>query len=254
MRISIAWLICLALALGALACSSSDDGQDASTEEDAATEQDLDNGTDDDTKVDAGSDVDAGTETDAGPDAGPETDEDISQDQDQPVEQSIGAPCHCEGDDCEQMGVPLPTADTIVGCDNVPSVASTALVCLRSYNGSLATHTFFANGFCALMSTRCEGANLICGSAVFGDYDAHVVCPAGTVMISLSEEIEVFGQKATIDNKSCHPGCADDNDCRTGETDPVFSAPAQYQCVDKNGVKFCHDPQNLTVEYTAVAF
>jgi hypothetical protein len=105
------------------------------------------------------------------------------------------------------------------------------------------------------MATTCTGAQLICGSAVFGDYAAMTSCPAGSVMISDTQNVDVFGQQATIQNKVCVRTCAGNGDCRTGETDPVLNNEAsQYQCVDKGGVKFCYDPRNLSATYTATSF
>jgi hypothetical protein len=80
-------------------------------------------------------------------------------------------------------------------------------------------------------------------------------CPAGSVMISDTQNVDVFGQQATIQNKTCVRTCAGNADCRTGETDPVLAnEAAQYQCVDKGGVKFCYDPRNLSSSYTATSF
>jgi hypothetical protein len=105
------------------------------------------------------------------------------------------------------------------------------------------------------MATTCTGAALICDSAVFGDYATMTSCPAGSVMISDSQAVDVLGQQATIQNKLCVRACAGNGDCRTSETDPALNDEAtQYQCIDKGGVKFCYDPRNLSASYTATAF
>ena len=74
-------------------------------------------------------------------------------------------------------------------------------------------------------------------------------------MISDTQDVDVFGYQATIQNKECVRMCAGNGDCRTSETDPVLNNdPTQYQCLDQGGVKFCYDPRNLSASYTATAF
>jgi hypothetical protein len=208
---------------------------------------------------DSGGQQDAATDGSAQTDVGPQADgqkDSAPLPDGQAAAPGLGAACTCTGTDCAQMGVPKPASGTITGCEQVPTgVAGTALVCLRSYQGSLATHTYFANGYCALMSTTCTGASLICGSAVFGDYATMTSCPAGSVMISDTQNVDVFGQQATVNQKGCVRLCAGNADCRTGETDSVFGGEAsQYQCIDQGGVKFCYDPRNLSSSYTATAY
>ena len=168
----------------------------------------------------------------------------------------FGDACHCEGNGCQQAGVPKPASPTIVGCDNVPAnVTGAALVCLQTYTGSLATNTYFANGYCGLQATTCTGASLICSSAVWGDYPNMTSCPAGTALLTDSVDVTVFGQNATIQTKVCARGCTGAGQCREAETDPADNDSAtQYQCMDKGGVKFCYDPRDLGPNYTAVAF
>jgi hypothetical protein len=213
-----------------------------------------------------GSSQDGGSQSDAAADGGGQTDSgggqaDAQRDSGslpdgQGAAPGLGEDCTCTGAACAQMGVPKPASGTIVGCEQVATgVAGTALVCLRSYGGDLATKTYFANGYCALMATTCTGASLICDSAVFGDYASMTSCPTGSVMISDSQAVDVFGQQATIQNKVCARACAGNGDCRTGETDPALNnEAAQYQCIDKGGVKFCYDPRNLSGSYTATSF
>ncbi|MDX9720803.1 MAG: hypothetical protein RBU37_08640 [Myxococcota bacterium] len=196
---------------------------------------------------------------DVPPDEIPDVPPDEEPDQVEPLEQWLGAPCQCEsvpGNDCDQMGVPLPNGGQKNGCDNVPdSWTGADKVCLRSYGGSLANKTYFANGYCSLMATSCSGSELICGSAVMGSYEQMVACPAGGVLVSGSQAVSVFGQNATVQNKTCANPCETSDDCRSNETDPALqNQPTQYQCIDKDGVKFCYDPRNLSGEYTATQF
>lgn len=180
---------------------------------------------------------------------------DEDTDKEKPTEKGLGAPCTCEGTECEQMGVPKPANGKIIGCEEVPpGVAGTVLACLRSYNFALAPKTYFANGYCSLMATKCTGTAFVCGSAVFGDYEALTACPAGSVMLVDSVDVTVMGQKATVSSKGCVKACSSEADCRTDEIDPVFEDKTQYQCIDKAGVKFCYDPRNLTANCTATAF
>ena len=120
----------------------------------------------------------------------------------------LGSACSCEGDGCFDPTtgtIPVPNGGTIIGCDAMGDLAGAEEVCLRSYEGMLATNTYFANGFCSLMATQCTGAALICDSAVFGVYADMTACPAGKVMISFSQDVSAMGQDATIDNKICTP-------------------------------------------------
>ena len=182
-----------------------------------------------------------------------------------PTEHGIGASCGCTGETCAAFGIPVPNGgDGIVGCENVPADHPGKVVCLRTYAGDIATKTYFANGYCALQAVaNCEGAAVICGSASFGDYNNMTSCPAGSVMlqkkVNASATLAALGgatMTATMDSKTCAQGCTTDADCRVGETDPeINNAPSQYACIDKDGVKFCYDPQNIREDtYTATAF
>ncbi len=172
-----------------------------------------------------------------------------------PEDQRLGSACTCDGTACASFGVPRPAGGTIHGCDEVPDdFPGGALACLRSYGGTLSTKTYFANGYCSVMATSCEGASLICDSAVFGSYATMVACPEGTVMIQDTQLVSALGQSATVRNKVCAAPCDTSADCREGEQDPEHQGPAQYQCVDRAGVKFCYDPRNLGPDYTATSF
>jgi len=230
----------LLLVLSFSACNSGGDST-----EDSGLNQDAD----------AGQDAGADEGIDAGADNGSDAGADENADQGGPADQGIGSACSCDGQECEQMSVPKPAGGTIIGCDEVAEDwPGAARVCLRTYEGSLATNTYFANGYCSLMATKCTGAALICNSAVFGDYDNLNSCPQGTIMLVASQDVDVYGQKATIDNKNCVASCESNADCRTGEHDPVVDDATQYQCIDKDGVKFCYDPRNLPDVYTATAY
>ncbi len=172
---------------------------------------------------------------------------------------NIGSPCSCSGTACEMAGVPIPNGgDAIVGCDGVPTDHAGARVCLRSYSGQTVTQTYFANGYCALQSIgNCVGADIVCSSASFGDYATMTSCPAGTVMIEMNVETSMAGglMSATMDSRACVKSCTTDAECRLGETDATFGGEAsQYGCIDRDGVKFCFDPRNLSETYSATLF
>jgi hypothetical protein len=169
--------------------------------------------------------------------------------------QTLGSPCSCTDSSCDQAGVPEPTHGPIQGCDHLPSAwPGGARACLRSYAGSLATSTYFANGYCALMAATCSGSSLICNSATAGDYAALVDCPPGAVLLEDTQQVSVLGAGATIQSKLCVQGCAAAGQCRESETDPVWSGSTQEQCLDKAGVKFCYDARNLSSSYTVTPF
>lgn len=227
MRLSLLAVLVAALTLGSGACGDDDGGnnQNQNQHQDAALWPDSE------VELDGGSSGDQG----------------------------FGSACQCTDTECDQLGVPLPNGGTgtITGCDEVPTDWTGAeRVCLRSYGGTLATHTYFANGYCGVMSTACEGADMICNSAVFGDYDAMIACPSGTVMLQDSQEVSYGGtMTATVRNKLCAKPCTATGQCRETETDPVWSDEVtEYQCLDKDGVKFCYDPRNLSTGYTATQF
>jgi len=167
----------------------------------------------------------------------------------------IGASCSCTGDGCAVMGMPIPTGGTITGCENVPTgVAGTVLACMRSYSGDTSTSTYFANGYCTLTATKCQGNATLCQMAQVGSYDAMTGCPAGSVMLSSSGQLDTPAGSATIDSKMCTASCVKNGDCRDGETDPVFdNEKTQYQCMKKDGKAFCYDPRNLKGDYTVTS-
>ena len=188
---------------------------------------------------------------DTGSDSNIDTDTDTIVD----PEQWIGSSCSCDGEECDQMGVPLPNAGTIVGCNDVPAGWTGAdRVCMRSYTGGYSYDMFFANGFCSLMAVDCTGDEAICNGAAMGDYGAMAECPAGSALIDGPQDVQVMSLSATLDTKLCAPICEGDEDCRTGEHDPILDETAQYQCVDEQGVKFCYDPRSLPAGYTVEEF
>jgi hypothetical protein len=239
MRRTLSILAVLALAPGLVACGDDDGGSNN-------VNQSNQNNANQNTQQDGGVQPDGATQQDAA----------VPADAAAPLEDYLGSDCTCEGTGCEQMGVPKPAGGTIVGCDGMPEEwPGAAAVCLRSYSGESANQTYFANGYCSLMATSCTGESFICNSATFGEYDNMTACPAGTVMIQDSQHVDVIGLTAEVSNKTCALGCTDSSQCRPGEIDPVWSdAAAQYQCVDKGGVRFCYDPRNLSETYTATAF
>jgi hypothetical protein len=226
-----------------------DDGGTADTDTDTDADTDTDTDTDADTDTDTDSDSDTDTDADGGTDTDADTDADI------------GAPCVCDDSGCSSSGVPLPNGGTgtIEGCENVPTFTGADLVCLRSYAGSMATQTYFANGYCGLMATLCEGDSMICDSATFGEYATMDGCPAGYVLIEFSQDVTVLSVfNATITNKICAKTCTADDQCRPDETDSVWGDDAtQYTCIDdKDPILFCYDPRNLpdTADYTVAQY
>ncbi len=173
-------------------------------------------------------------------------------------EQWIGTACSCSADGdsvCDLMGVPLVNGGIISGCDSVPAVWTGAeRACQRSYPGELSGATYYANGFCTLMAVDCTGNSLVCNPAMFGDYANMQSCPKNTVLLDYSIDVDVMGVQGTLYTKSCAPGCETDEDCRNTEDDPVLGDKTQYQCLDRDGVRFCQDPRNLGGDYTAEAF
>lgn len=172
----------------------------------------------------------------------------------------IGSACTCEGAGCGQLGIPIPNGGDILGCDDVPTgLPGAELVCLRSYEGNMATNTYFAGGYCALMASKCEGDPMVCGKATFGDFDAMTACPEGTVMITSSRDVEVdlgVGKlSAVIDNKICVAPCEAPSECRQGELDDVLGEATQYTCNEESGLGYCYDPRNLAEgEHSVQAF
>ncbi len=195
---------------------------------------------------------DTDTTTDTGP--GPQTD--AGADSGQVGDHGLGEACSCTAEGCDMMGVPLPGGGPITGCNNLPpNWPGANKVCLRSYTGDFGNDSFFANGYCSLMASKCEGANMICDSGNIGDYDSMDSCPPGSVMLTGSVDVVLSTLEAKIDSKYCAPSCETDAECRNDETDPVFvGASTEYQCIELDGVGFCFDPRNLTDDVSAEAF
>ncbi len=246
-----------------LSCGGSDDpdtGGDADSDSDTDSDSDSDSDADTDSDTDSDSDSDSDADADSDSDGDTDSDSDGDGDSDADGDLDIGSACTCEGEGCEQSmtGIPIPNGGTIIGCDDVGDLAGSELVCLRSYEGDMATNTYFANGYCSLMATACEGAQLICDNAEFGDHGAMVACAAGTVMVSYSADVEVdvLGQllTATIDSKICTRSCTEAAQCRNTEHDPVLDEPTQYGCLEQSGIQFCYDDRNLPEEYEVEQF
>ena len=237
--------------------SNTDNGTDTGSDQGVDSETETHSDTGVDTGVDTGTeatDTDSGTGTEV--DTGTDTGEAIWVD----GGQGLGSACGCVGNDCSQVDVPIPNGETMVGCDDVPAdIPGAERVCFRTYEGEIATNTYFANGYCALTAAKCDGKEMLCSYAEFGSFDEMTSCPAGAVMFSGKMDIvvELSGNElsAVSENKTCAKSCTNDTDCRNGETDPKLSGAAtQYACIDKDGVKFCYDPRNLPKEYTAQQF
>lgn len=257
------FLLTTGFALLGMGCSDdSDNGDDGLNTTDSAS--DTQNTPDSATMVDTATVADTATIPDSAttlPDTASDTDTaDVGGTDTVTVgDGNIGASCSCSDAACEMAGVPIPNGgDAIVGCDGVPTDHAGARVCLRSYAGETVTKTYFANGYCALQSIgNCVGADLVCGSASFGDYATMTSCPAGTVMIEMNVETSMAGGllSATMDSRACVKSCTTDAECRVGETDAAFGGEvSQYGCIDKDGVKFCYDPRNLSDTYSATLF
>jgi len=173
-------------------------------------------------------------------------------------EQWIGTNCSCSPLDespCDVAGIPLIHQGEITGCDSVPAVWTGALpACQRSYTGELNSPTYYANGYCTLVAVDCTGDQIVCTAALIGDYGAMKACPADTVLLEWTTEVDTSGLQGTVFFKACAATCETDEDCRNGEDDPVFNEKTQYQCLDRDGVRFCQDPRNLSSDYTAEAF
>ncbi|MBW1811492.1 MAG: hypothetical protein JRJ87_25105 [Deltaproteobacteria bacterium] len=186
---------------------------------------------------------------DGGPDAGDGGDQGV-------VIEGLGSACTCEGVECDQFGFPDPAGGTIVGCDDVPTnISGAALACWRTFESDMFPNTYYANGYCSLMASLCDGVPFVCPMFTIGDYDNMTTCPAGSVMITDSQVFEVMEAQVTVDTKICVASCDSSDDCRIEEVDPVLgNEPTQYDCLDYDGVKFCYDPRNLSEEYTATAF
>lgn len=187
-------------------------------------------------------------------------------------ELGIGSSCNCTGD-CDIVGSPVPTRGQEQGCSNVPAddFPNAKLACLRSFagNGMSPKPYYYANGYCTLYASKCvpilDPINLLCPNTTVGNYDKFSRCPQGTALISSVLRLE-GGPSGTLIKgdvyfKICAPLCETDEDCRIGETDDIFrGAESEYQCLDKDGVKFCLDPRALNNpphdpnDYTAEAF
>jgi hypothetical protein len=141
------------------------------------------------------------------------------------------------------MHKPAPDPEEVTFVDCEPgTITGATIACFLSYEGGLGTTTYYQDGYCALSSTSCENNPALCSTAEYGDYDAHVACPAGTVMLRTTTEVTV-PVAMTIHSKICVASCATDADCRTG-----------YECIDKDSVMFCYDDRNIPGDYEAEQF
>jgi len=170
-------------------------------------------------------------------------------------EKWIGSTCRCEGDQCRLLGIPSLVYGTVVGCEDIPKDWPGAEVaCRESYEGDYNRNTYFAQGFCTLLAVACDGDDLICSASDIGNFQAMTACPENSAMITVEYTETVEGLNAKLTFRSCAPTCDKDSDCRVDAFDEILDEPGQYQCIDKDGVKFCLDPRNLTDDYSAEAF
>lgn len=171
-------------------------------------------------------------------------------------EKWIGSACRCEDERCSIAGVPNPYIDLSIGCEDVPDDWPGAVkACMRSYTGEFSPPLYYPQGFCTLAALRCSGDEIVCNASNIGsDYEAMTTCPKNTVLIMNHYVIDASGLYGEFDQKLCAPVCSEDSDCRVDEYDDVFDKPGQYQCVDRNGIRFCIDPRNLPDNYNVEAF
>lgn len=191
-------------------------------------------------------DVDTDTQSDTGPAPADGATEELW----------LGDPCACEGTGCETLGTPVPTGGTIVGCDNVPAVAGGLLACMRTGAAGVGPASWFANGYCSVMSAACTGDGTLCAMAAVGEYGAMTACPSGSALLGSTAGLVMGSSEATVTTRLCVPLCSGaTGECREGEVDPELGGEAsQYQCCDVGGVRFCCDPRNLNGSETATAF
>jgi len=172
--------------------------------------------------------------------------------------QWIGSACRCNPtpeSECDVSTIPMINGGEIMGCDSVPKDWPGAeLACHRSYAGDLSVPFYYANGFCSLVAVGCTGDSVICDLGIVGDYEAMVSCPENSALVAWAIEISQLGLAAELSYKNCTPFCETDRDCRNTENDPLRGEKTQYKCLEKNGVRFCQDPRNLSGKYTVEAF
>ncbi len=192
-------------------------------------------------------------ESEPGPDQqAPDAGDDIDP------EQWLGSSCTCTStpdSPCVINDIPMPNQGEIAGCDSVPADwPGAVLACRRSYAGGANRPSYFANGFCTLLAVGCTGTPIVCDIATIGDYAAMLSCPEGSALVITKVELDTAGLRSTISYKICAPICESNDDCRSNENDPVFDDKTQYQCLERDGVRFCMDPRNLSSDDTAEAF
>lgn len=171
----------------------------------------------------------------------------------------IGSPCKCEGDLCDIAGAPTIHRGNITGCEALPEEWPGALLgCMRTSDNTItiegAPDFYYAQGFCTLIAMGCNGDETICNSAKRGDYELMTSCPEDTVMVAKEDSVSIVGLSSLVQTKLCAPVCEKDADCRIDDFDEVLNEPGQYECLEKDGVKFCLDSRNLPDDYSAEAF
>ena len=171
------------------------------------------------------------------------------------MEEWFGSPCTCEGDLCTIAGVPTFFLGTVVGCDNIPKEWPGAVLgCMETYTGEIGNHSYYAQGFCTLIASACEGDEIICNVGIVGDFQKMTTCPENTVMVTTDYSLSVSGLNAILYQKLCAPVCERDQDCRVDDFDETTDSPGQYECIHQGAFSFCYDARNLADGYTAEVF
>jgi cysteine-rich repeat protein len=131
----------------------------------------------------------------------------------------------------------------IQNCDNLMPVTGAAVGCNRSWEYIGNNQVFAPGGDCQMISLICDGD--LCPPGPIGDYDAHVECPDGHVLIN--KVIEGGGGIPTISSKVCLLACETDRDCRWNEADTYWMGPGEFRCQVtplSNGARVCNDARN----------
>jgi hypothetical protein len=162
----------------------------------------------------------------------------------------IGNACSCESstaDECEMMGVPLPSPKgegKITGCDNVDAsaIAGGANVCLRTITGAaalVAPETYFPQGYCAISAVGCEGSKTVCEMVNYGDVKTMVSCPAGSTLLESKFSFKILASSVIITNKTCARNCNTNADCNEA---------GEMTCMQLDKAKFCYNQKNLDMK------
>lgn len=159
-------------------------------------------------------------------------------------DQWTGSPCHCDatanGAKCDQMGVPIPTGNPIIGCDALSNqdYPGTEISCLTNIDkkfAATAPSTYFPKGYCALTAVHCEGDGL-CSMVNYGDVEKMTVCPEGNTLLTGQFDYKILGQDVVITNKTCVKNCNTNADCNEA---------GEMSCINRKGANFCYHVNNF---------